>query len=75
MEETHQTIKYRITRETSRYNKYMKWHVECFHDNGKLLSSNHTKTKKEAEMRMSRPPRPIPVGNRLLFTHYKALAA
>lgn len=71
MEKTYQTIKYQITRKTSKYNKYMKWHIECFRSDGTVLSSDYAKTRKEAEMRVSDPVQPLPVGNRLLFTHYE----
>ena len=73
MKKIHQTIKYRITRKTSKYNKYMKWHIECFRSDGTILSSDYAKTQKEAKMRVSNPSKPLPIGIELLFTHYESI--
>jgi len=72
-----QTVGYKITRETSKYNKYMKWHLEYFRDNNSGLSSNWFKTQKEAiqnvERAIYRGKKGFPIGDRLSFTDYIAL--
>ena len=42
---------YRIIRRTSKYNKYIKWYLECFRDKNaaSLLSTSGYRTKNEAE--------------------------
>ena len=61
-----------IKRETSKYNKYMKWHVEIIHTETGSKASNHFKTKKEAVEYINQPHRPCPVGsNRMLLSYIK----
>jgi len=70
----YQTIYYRIVRRTSKYNKYIKWFIECYRDKeGKsLLSSAGYRTQKEARGH-AKQSRPLPVGNRLLYTNYQEI--
>jgi hypothetical protein len=42
-----------ITRETSKYNKYMKWHLTVTNENGAIYSE-HFKTEHEALYRKAR---------------------
>jgi len=59
-----------IKRETSKYNKYMKWHVETVYNETGSTSSNYFKTKREAVEHINEPHRPCPVGNnRMLLSH------
>ena len=69
MKTVQQTIKYRIIRRTSPYNKYIKWFTECYHDDGSLLSSAGYRTEREARAEVSRSST-LPVGNRMLETTY-----
>ena len=55
-----------IKRETSKYNKYMKWHIET-HIDGQLISSEYTKTKPEAMRKLTAPARPMPIGDKIAF--------
>ncbi|KKM91589.1 hypothetical protein LCGC14_1227010 [marine sediment metagenome] len=50
-------IKFRITRRTSEYNKYIKWFRECFNADGILISSIGYKTEKEARAQIKRVKR------------------
>ncbi len=70
----HQTIYFKVVRETSKYNKYMKWHVICYRsDKETLLSSDYAKTKQQAHDKCKQT-RPIPIGDdRLLITTYEEL--
>ncbi len=73
METIYQTIYYIIERETSKYNKYMKWHLICFESkNLNVISKEYTKTKKDA-LALVAKPHPLPVGDRLLVTSYHEL--
>ena len=40
--------KYKIIRETSKYNKYIKWFAECYREDNSLLSRCGYRTEKEA---------------------------
>jgi len=55
-----------LKRETSKYNKYMKWHVEMVVD-GHCVSSEYFKTKPAAYRDLSKPKQPIPIGNQFYF--------
>ncbi len=70
---------YTIKRETSKYNKYMKWHLELFREDKTLLSSEYTKTQKEAKRIIERAvnsgKRGFPIGNRMTYTNYYPLPA
>jgi len=55
-----------IKRESSQYNKYMKWHIETIVD-GRPLASEYCKTQPEAIRKLSEPTRPMPIGNRISF--------
>jgi len=57
---------YRIVRETSKYNKYMKWHLTFYHaDEKTILSSGWFKTEREAKESVDRMEKrdPFPIGN------------
>ncbi len=68
-----QTIKCRVIRKTSPYNKYIKWFTECYYEDGKLLSSFGYRTRKEAEAELKDSNVPFPIGNRLTQTHYQRI--
>jgi len=57
------TIEYTIKRETSRYNKYMKWHVTS------RSLSDYYRTKNEAIKSLTSRRKPLPIGDRLIITH------
>ena len=65
---------YTLKRETSKYNKYMKWHLEYFREDGSLLSSEYFKTKNAATISLNnavlRGQQGFPIGDRLSFTNY-----
>ena len=67
-------ISYRIERKTSKYNKYMKWHLETYREGGSLLSSDYFKTRKLAENTINRSietgKKGFPIGNSLSFSEY-----
>ena len=70
-----ETVFYEIKRETSKYNKYMKWHVSMFREDKSLLSSEHFKTQKEAISSIDRAKwrgqRGFPIGDKLFYTNYE----
>ena len=59
-------IRYKIVRETSKYNKYIKWFAKCFRDDNTLLSSFGYRTEKEARKSIIPKENPFPIGNRLI---------
>ena len=61
---------YEIRRETSQYNKYMKWHLVARFQNGSL-SSNYFKTRRQAIECITKPQRPLPIGDRMCLTYYQ----
>ena len=68
----HQTIYYEIKRETSKYNKYMKWHLISYSNDNRMISSEYYKTKKQAYQSIKKESK-LPVGDRILITQYKEL--
>ena len=48
MDTVHVTRHFTIDRETSPYNKYIKWFARTYHDDGKILSSAGYRTEREA---------------------------
>ena len=66
---------YEIKRETSKYNKYMKWHVIYYYDDTKnVLSSMYFRTEKEAKYDVDhsiwKGKEGFPIGNRISYTDY-----
>ncbi len=65
---------YQIKRETSKYNKYMKWHLELFRENKTLLSSEYFRTEREALASIERSKQTgkegFPIGDHLSYTDY-----
>ena len=59
-----------IIRETSKYNKYMKWHVNLEYENGSK-SSQHFKTKPEAIRYLTQPRQAMPIGKFMSLSHVK----
>ncbi len=71
-QETH-TVKCRVIRKTSPYNKYIKWFTECYREDGSLLSSFAYRTRKEAENELKDDTISTDIGNRAIKTHYQRL--
>lgn len=63
-----------LRRETSKYNKYMKWRVITYREDMTLLASEYYRTRKKAEQHIEtsvfRGKHGFPIGNRLSFTDY-----
>ena len=57
-----------LKRETSKYNKYMKWHLIQTSENGSI-SSQYFKTKPETLRHLHKPHRPMPIGNHMSLRH------
>ena len=68
---------YTLKRETSQYNKYMKWHVGYYRDNKTTLASMWFRTQCEAQAdvdrSISRGKKGFLIGDRISFTEYSAL--
>lgn len=62
--------KYQIKRETSQYNKYMKWHLVIEFANGSK-SSQYFKTRKQAIEHINSLRRPLPMGNGMSLAYYE----
>ena len=60
------TIYYKIIRETSKYNKYIKWFAKCYRHNGEEISSFGYRTEKEARNSIDILKGIFPVGSRLI---------
>ncbi len=63
----YRTIKYKITRRTSQYNKYIKWFSETYRDDGTLVSSFGYRTEREARESVIPKENPFPIGDRRIF--------
>ena len=67
----------KLSRETSKYNKYMKWHVEYFRNDMSPLSSEWFRTQKRAKEAMEKAidtgKRGFPIGNHLSYTEYQVI--
>jgi Uri superfamily endonuclease len=74
MKKVYNKAYYNIKRETSQYNKFMKWHVQYYHDNMELLSSEWFKTQREAIANVEKSKwtgaRGFPIGNHMSYTEY-----
>jgi len=70
---------YTLKRETSKYNKYMKWHVQYYRYDKTPLASNWFKTQKEAQYHVDhsiwRGKQGFAIGDRISFTEYEELTA
>ena len=68
---------YTIKRETSKYNKHMKWHVEFYRDDKTPLASEWFKTQKQAQWCIDhsiwRGKQGFPIGNHISYTEYLPL--
>jgi len=74
MKECHNKAFYKLKRETSQYNKYMKWHVEYFREDGSLLYSDWFKTEREGKANIEhsiwRGRQGFPIGDSMNYTEY-----
>ena len=74
MEKSFNKLSYTAKRETSEYNKYMKWHLELFRDDKSRLASQYFKTQNEMNRHIDRMvyrgKKGFPIGNHLSFTEY-----
>jgi hypothetical protein len=70
---------YEIVRETSKYNKYIKWFLRTYHDDMKLLSSCGYRTRREAEKHMASMieigKEGFPIGDHLAYYEYTCIGA
>jgi hypothetical protein len=74
MKESRNTIYFEIVRETSKYNKYIKWFYRTYREDGTLVSSGGYKTQKEAQATHDRAVRigqeGFPIGNMVSYATY-----
>lgn len=74
MKESRNTIYFEIVRETSKYNKYIKWFYRTYRKDGTPVSSCGYKTQKEAQAVHDRAVRigqeGFPIGNMMSYTTY-----
>lgn len=77
--ENHNKRFWEIRRETSQYNKYMKWHVLFYRADKTELASQWFKTEKKAqgcvEDSIRRGKEGFPIGNMMSYTTYEKLPA
>ena len=66
-------INYKITRENSKYNKYIKWFARCYRSNGEEISSFGYKTEKEARNSIDCLNGIFPIGDRMINYVYKEI--
>ena len=70
---------YEIVRESSKYNKYIKWFLRTYNENMKQLSSAGYKTRREAEEAVERMVKRgkegFPIGDHLSYTEYTCIGA
>ena len=67
------TVYYKIVRETSIYNKYIKWFAKCYRKDKSLLSSFGYRTEKEARESIIIKENPFPIGERLINFKYEGV--
>ena len=74
MDNSHDKCFFKIERETSKYNKYMKWHLIYYREDMSVLASHFTKTEREAMENVKQSKeigeRGFPIGNRITYTTY-----
>ena len=67
-------IKYDIKRETSKYNKYMKWNLNLFKEDGSNFGSRFFKTERDAkeyiELAKFEGLKGFPIGDRMAYYQY-----
>jgi hypothetical protein len=78
METITNTISYEIVRETSKYNKYIKWFYRTYREDGSVLSVTGYRTQKEALLAHDNAVFSgkvgFPVGNHISYTVYRAVS-
>ena len=62
-----------VLRETSKYNKYIKWRVITKGTEGGMTASEYFKSKPEALRYLNKPRRPMPIGNEMSLSYYQIL--
>lgn len=74
MKESHNTIYYEIVRETSKYNKYIKWFYRSYREDGTPIYSGGYRTQKEAQAFHERAveigKNGFPIGGMMSYTTY-----
>ncbi len=77
MKESHNEGFWEIKRETSQYNKYMKWHVLFYHADKTEYCSQWFKTEKQAQWCVDhsiwRGKKGFPIGDTMSYTTYQQL--
>ncbi len=77
--ESHNVGYYEFKRETSKYNKYMKWHVVYYLDDKTPLASDWFRTEREAqesiEKAIYRGKAGFPIGEMMSYTEYRCIGA
>jgi hypothetical protein len=68
-----QIHKFKIVRETSPYNKYIKWFCRQYTEDGSPISSFGYKTEREARESVTNSERYFPVGDRLVEIIYQEI--
>lgn len=72
-------VLYEIIRETSKYNKYIKWFLRTYHVDKRLLSSTGYRTRKGAEeatqKMIEQGKRGFPIGDHISHTDYICIGA
>ena len=71
---THNTIYFEIIRETSKYNKYIKWFYRSYLEDGRPICSLGYRTQKEAQAFHDRAvetgKKGFPIGDKISHTIY-----
>ena len=62
-----QILRYKILRRTSPYNKYIKWFVETYQEDGTLISSCGYRTERLARESVIPDEYPFPIGGKLVL--------
>ncbi len=73
METTTQNIPCKVIRRTSKYNPRIKWFTECYREDGTVLSCHGYRTRKEAENELVDDSVGIPIGDKIVKSHYVRL--
>jgi hypothetical protein len=61
-----QILRYKVVRRNSPYNKYIKWCVEIYQEDGTLISACGYRTERLARESVTPDEYPFPIGDRLV---------
>lgn len=68
-----QILRYKVVRRNSPYNKYIKWFVETYREDGTLISSCGYRTERLARESVTPDKYTFPIGNKLVHVELQEI--